>query len=115
MQQYIPTLPLRHSQDVPAEINDILSLLETVMDPETGINIVDMGLIYGIHHEGDRLKLRMTMTSAACPMGDLLIEDVERCLHKAFSANTQIHVDLTFNPPWGPAMMSDSARAQFGW
>ena len=115
MEQHIPNLPLRRSQGISKEINDILTLLETVIDPETGINIVDMGLIYAILRDGSRVSLSMTMTSAACPMGDLLIKDVEDCLNKALSANTKIRVDLTFNPPWDPAMMSDSARAQFGW
>ena len=99
----------------PPLTDEILAHLESVIDPETGINIVAMGLIYAARRIDNDLTVLMTMTSAACPVGDLLVEDVERCLRENFPESTNITVTLTFDPPWEPARMSESARSQFGW
>ena len=93
----------------------ILSWLKTVIDPEAGINIVDMGLIYDVQYDSQQIMISMTMTSPACPVGDLLIEDVERCIRSHIPPETIIKVELTFNPLWEPAMMSEQARESFGW
>ena len=93
----------------------IYDLLHSVIDPETGINIVDMGLIYGVNCIGDGVNITMTMTSAACPMSDLLIEDIEGTLRERLPESTKMTVALIFDPPWNPSMMSESARSQFGW
>jgi metal-sulfur cluster biosynthetic enzyme len=102
----------------PPELLDktaILSWLKTVIDPEAGINIVDMGLIYDVQYDSQQIMISMTMTSPACPVGDLLIEDVERCIRSHVAPETLIKVALTFNPLWEPAMMSEQARESFGW
>lgn len=94
---------------------ELLKLLASVIDPETGINIVDMGLVYESNIQDGVATVLMTMTSAACPVGELLLEDVNRCLRENLPASTHISVSLTFDPPWEPAMMSESARNEFGW
>ncbi len=66
----------RTIHDSPAN-DEILGWLKTVIDPEAGINIVDMGLIYEIRWKANKLTLIMTMTSPACPVGDMLLEEVE--------------------------------------
>lgn len=104
-----------HPDPLNERSRDILAHLETVIDPETGINIVDMGLIYDVTQVGDEVRILMTMTSPACPVGDLLVEDVECCLRTHFPEPTKITVTLTFDPPWAPALMSESVRRQFGW
>ena len=93
----------------------ILGWLKTVIDPEAGINIVDMGLIYDIQCEANKLTLIMTMTSPACPVGDMLLEEVETCLRSHSTPETHIEVELSFNPLWDPGMMSKTARETFGW
>ena len=100
--------------DAPAN-DEILGWLKTVIDPEAGINIVDMGLIYDIQCEANKLTLIMTMTSPACPVGDMLLEEVETCLRSHSAPETDIAVELSFNPLWDPSMMSDTARESFGW
>ena len=94
---------------------EILSYLRSVIDPETGVNIVDMGLIYEASKIDNAVTILMTMTSAACPVGELLVEDVERCLRANYPEPTKITVTLTFDPPWEPTRMSAATRAQFGW
>ena len=96
-------------------ILEISQLLESVIDPEAGINIVAMGLIYDIRIEPDGVHVQMTMTSPLCPVGDLLIEEITACLRQRIPLPSQINVDLTFEPPWSPDMMSAEAKKEFGW
>ena len=93
----------------------ILKLLETIIDPETGINIVDMGLIYEVTPSSEEVFIKMGMTSAACPMGDLILADMNRALRTIYVTPNKIDIEVTFNPPWEPSMMSESARKEFGW
>lgn len=93
----------------------ILKLLKTIIDPETGINIVDMGLIYEVAPSEEGVFIKMGMTSAACPMGDLILADMNRALRTIYVTPNKIDIEVTFNPPWEPSMMSESARKEFGW
>ena len=99
----------------PPSKNEILDWLKAVIDPEAGINIVDMGLIYDIDLVGHTLQITMTMTSPACPVGDMLVEEVETCLRSHAPPETDIRVELSFSPLWEPSMMSEAARENFGW
>lgn len=105
----------RNSIDESPAKDEILGWLKTVIDPEAGINIVDMGLIYDVRWVSNKLTLIMTMTSPACPVGDMLVEEVESCLRSHMSSETDIEVEISFNPLWDPSMMSEVARQSFGW
>ncbi len=106
---------IRHTiHEAPTNV-EILGWLKTVIDPEAGVNIVDMGLIYDVRSVSNKLTLIMTMTSPACPVGDMLVEEVESCLRRHTSPETDIEVKLSFNPLWDPSMMSEAARQSFGW
>lgn len=89
--------------------------LRKVIDPEAGMNIVDLGLIYGIAVTPEIVCVEMTMTSPACPLGDLIVKDVEDALRACVPPGTGIDVRLVWDPPWEPARMSDAARRHFGW
>lgn len=89
--------------------------LRTVIDPEAGMNIVDLGLIYGIIVAPEVVRVDMTMTSPACPLGDMIVKDVEDALRACVPAGMGIDVRLIWDPPWEPARMSDAARRHFGW
>ncbi|MFW6718892.1 metal-sulfur cluster assembly factor [Streptomyces sp. MAR4 CNY-716] len=94
----------------PAEEDEIREALYDVVDPELGIDVVNLGLIYGIHvDEGNIATLDMTLTSAACPLTDV-IED------QAKAATEGIVNDLKINwvwmPPWGPDKITDEGREQ---
>jgi metal-sulfur cluster biosynthetic enzyme len=93
----------------------IRNLLRAVIDPEAGMNIVDLGLVYGIEIAGDVVRVVVTMTSPACPMGAMIIDDVQARLRAALPAGARTEVELTWAPPWDPSMMSEQARRHFGW
>lgn len=88
--------------------------LRKVLDPEVGINIVDLGLVYGLAVGEDRIAVTMTLTSPTCPMGDLLLDEVEAAL-KCLAPAAEIDLEVVWEPPWSPEMMSPAAREQFGW
>ncbi len=89
--------------------------LREVIDPETGTGIVDLGLVYGVEQAGGGLQVRLTMTSAACPMAEMIVDDAHDALIAALPAATPIDVQLVWEPPWTPERMSAAARADLGW
>jgi metal-sulfur cluster biosynthetic enzyme len=89
--------------------------LRTVEDPEVGMNVVDLGLVYGIEVCGADVSVRLTMTSPACPLGDVIVENVQAAIRKAAPGAGDIDVALVWDPPWNPSMMSEAARKRFGW
>ncbi|MEU6860963.1 metal-sulfur cluster assembly factor [Glycomyces sp. NPDC046736] len=100
---------------VKAKEDDILEAMKDVVDPELGINVVDLGLIYGVHvDEQNVVTLDMTLTSAACPLTDV-IEDQSRTALTT-GAEGGLASDLKINwvwiPPWGPDKITDDGRDQ---
>ena len=93
----------------------LLEALRTVDDPEAGMNIVELGLIYGVEATPPTASVRMTMTSAACPLGDYLTDAVRDALRARFPELEQVNVELVWDPPWTPDRMSEEARNFFGW
>ena len=89
---------------------EILSTLKSVYDPEIPVDIYELGLIYdfGVNAEG-KVDVKMTLTSPACPVAGTLPIEVE-CKIKAIDGISQCNVDLVWDPPWDPAMMTDAAR-----
>ncbi len=93
----------------------VLNILHNVIDPEVGVNIVDLGLVYGVEISGNKLRVDLTMTTPACPMGDMILDDARRALTGLAPANAEIDLNLVWEPPWSPDKMSDNARDHFGW
>ncbi|MCK9283790.1 MAG: metal-sulfur cluster assembly factor [Rhodocyclaceae bacterium] len=89
--------------------------LREVIDPETGTNIVDLGLVYRIEWVDGVLEVDVTMTSPACPLGDVILSEVDAVLHAELPAHVRADVGLVWSPPWDPSRMSESARRDFGW
>lgn len=89
--------------------------LRSVDDPEVGMNIVDLGLVYRIDIAPELVRVEMTMTSAACPMGDMITDNARRAVSAALPESMAVDVELVWEPPWTPDMMSESARQTFGW
>jgi len=88
--------------------------LRQVYDPELGINIVDLGLVYGINAQDGHVQVRMTLTTPGCPMHDMITSGVERAL-KELPEVQSVQVDIIWQPAWSPAQMSDSAKQQLGY
>lgn len=93
----------------------IAAALERVVDPEVAMNIVDVGLVYGVTVRDGRVDVLVTMTSAACPVADVIVEDVEFQLDQSLPADLKIHVELVWEPPWTAERMSARARLVMGW
>jgi metal-sulfur cluster biosynthetic enzyme len=89
--------------------------LRQVMDPEAGMNIVDLGLVYGIEVGDDAVRVQMTMTSAACPMADMIVDDAYAALEGALPRHTPVEIEMVWDPPWTPDRMTGLARDHFGW
>jgi len=88
--------------------------LSTVIDPEAGMNVVDLGLVYGIEIAEDRIHVRMTMTTPACPMGDMILDQAHAAI-STVAPDAAIELELVWEPPWTPQLMSENARGFFGW
>jgi len=89
--------------------------LRSVDDPEVGMNIVDLGLVYRIDIAAELVRVELTMTTLACPMGDLITENAHRAVRATLPEGVAVEVALVWEPPWTPDMMSESARQTFGW
>lgn len=98
-----------------ADESAIHDALKTVEDPEAGMNIVDLGLVYAVEVVEDRVSVDMTMTTAACPMSDMLVEQVRDAVTAASPGGTSVEVRLVWEPPWTPDRMSGLAKDHFGW
>lgn len=88
--------------------------LRSVIDPEAGMNIVDLGLIYRIDAMPGRVAIEMTMTTPACPVGPMLVDQVRDAV-RAIAPNAEIAVELVWEPPWHAGLMSERAKKHFGW
>ena len=91
----------------------LLEALKEVIDPELMVNIVDLGLIYEISNEDGNVKVDMTLTSPACPVGPQLVQQSKMALEKIPSVK-EVDVNLVMSPPWSPDRMTDDARDQLG-
>lgn len=95
------------ASEVPSD-EDLMELLRDVVDPELGINVVDLGLVYGVHMDDSRIAtIDMTLTSAACPLTDV-IEDQTRAALDGHVADFRIN--WVWMPPWGPEKITQDGR-----
>jgi metal-sulfur cluster biosynthetic enzyme len=93
----------------------ILEALRQVIDPEIGMNIVDLGLVYKADMLDGHAHVVLTMTTAACPLGESISEEAKAAIQQHVRGVRSVTVDLVWEPPWQPSMMSDTAREQLGW
>ncbi|GBD85161.1 hypothetical protein BMS3Abin02_01565 [bacterium BMS3Abin02] len=88
--------------------------LREVIDPEIGVNIVDLGLVYDIYVKEKAVMVVLTVTTPLCPLGSYLTQAVETRL-LALPEVESVEVHTVYEPPWNPSMMSDEARRSLGW
>jgi len=93
----------------------IEAALRRVVDPEVAMTIVDVGLVYGVTVTHDRIHVLLTMTSAACPVTDLIVEEVEVEVERVAAVSKMVDVELVWDPPWTTDRMSGRAKAFMGW
>ena len=94
---------------------DVTEFMRDVIDPELGINVVDLGLVYNLWFEEDNGKeivmINMTLTSPACPLTDVIAEQVEDIV-KANKLADAVRINWVWMPPWGPQMITEEGREQ---
>ncbi|MFM5968301.1 MAG: metal-sulfur cluster assembly factor [Micrococcales bacterium] len=94
----------------PAKYDEVLEALKDVIDPELGVNIVDLGLIYGLlKSEDGALLINMTLTSAGCPLTDVLEEQTAQALDGVVDA---FRINWVWMPPWGPERITEDGKEQ---
>ncbi len=86
---------------------DVEEAMKDVVDPELGINVVDLGLLYGVHVDGNDVVLDMTLTSAACPLTDVIMDQTNQALEGIAS---DVAINWVWMPPWGPDKITDDGR-----
>lgn len=91
----------------------VLQQLRTVFDPELGINVVDLGLIYDLQISNGNIYILMTLTTPGCPLHDSIVGGVKRALEN-IDGIRDVKVEVTWNPPWTPERMSEEALRQLG-
>lgn len=105
---------MQGSEEIKLE-DRVKSNLRRVIDPEIGINIVDLGLVYGIDvNEENDVQVIMTLTAPNCPFGEMIMMETEFAVRSIKEANL-INITLTFDPPWNPDIhVTDEAKYQMG-
>jgi len=92
------------------EVEDVMEALRDVVDPELGINVVDLGLVYGVTLDGERnAAIDMTLTSAACPLTDVIEDQAREALEGVVP---DFRINWVWLPPWGPEHITDDGREQ---
>jgi metal-sulfur cluster biosynthetic enzyme len=100
--------------DVTALREQVLESLKAVHDPELGINIVDLGLVYGVDIDGSRVHITYTLTTMGCPIGPMIEAEMRQFL-SGVEGIDEVEAEMVLRPPWTPEMMSDEAKAALGF
>lgn len=102
------------TQTVP-DASAVWDALRTVLDPEIGESVVDIGLVYGVECAPAQVRVTMTMTTPACPAAGSIAEQAEDAIRRDCPEAREVTVDVVFDPPWTPERMSEPMRRRFGW
>jgi metal-sulfur cluster biosynthetic enzyme len=94
--------------------DEILAALKTVIDPELGIYIVDLGLVYQVDLTTNGIDIALTMTTPACPLGEMMSNEIMMVLRDRFPDKPNVRVELVWDPPWSPELMSEESGRQLG-
>src|SRR6266536_1259890 len=98
-----------------ADDGQVLEALRHVIDPEIGMNVVDLGLVYRAEVQDGAVRGALTMTTPACPLGESIAAEAESTIWQQLPGVKSVSVDLVWEPAWQPSMMSQAARKQLGW
>lgn len=93
----------------------ILEALRQVFDPELGVNVVDLGLVYGVAIDGGRVAITMTLTTPGCPLQASLSLAVEEAVRASVPGVEEVRVNLVWEPPWTPERLTEAAKRDLGW
>ena len=94
--------------------DEVIDALSNVIDPELGLDFVELGLIYGIDIDGGTVNVTFTLTTPACPIGPQVSEQMKEFVGELDGVEA-VHPKMTFSPPWTPDMMSEDAKFALGY
>ena len=94
--------------------DQVVDALRAVEDPELGMDIVALGLLYDVEVEGPKVKVIHTLTSMGCPVGPMIQENIDQ-IARSMPEVEDVEVELTWDPPWSPEKMSDDAKFILGF
>ena len=97
-----------------ASRDEVMEVLRTVEDPELGMDIVDLGLLYEVEVEDSKAKVTYSLTSMGCPAGPLIAGDMDRVTREVPGVE-EVELELVFDPPWTPDKMSEDAKFILGF
>lgn len=95
-------------------VDDVEAALTNVIDPELGLDFVELGLIYGISVDGGSVHVTFTLTSPGCPIGPQVMEQIDEFVSE-LDGVTSVESEMTFAPPWTPDRMSEDAKFALGY
>jgi len=96
------------------DVDAVLDALEAVIDPELGLDVIHLGLVYEVHLASTSVTVTMTLTTPGCPLHGVIRQDVERRM-EAVSGVRGVDVRLTWDPPWTPGRILPAGRERLGW
>ena len=106
----LPEVPEASGSVATVSVDDVTEAMKDVVDPELGINVVDLGLVYGVHvDESHNAVIDMTLTSAACPLTDVIQDQTNSALEGLVN---DVAINWVWMPPWGPDKITDDGREQ---
>ena len=94
--------------------DDVLEALSNVIDPELGLDFVELGLVYGVEIDGSTVNVTFTLTTPACPIGPQVTEQIEEFVSEIDGVES-VESSMTFTPPWTPDKMSEDAKFALGY
>lgn len=94
--------------------DSVMQALRDVYDPEIGVNVVDLGLVYRVEVHGGNVDVDLTMTTPACPAYEMMTETAEQAI-KSIDGVQNVHIELVWDPPWTPDRMDDDIKRALGF
>lgn len=97
-----------------ATVDDVEAALANVIDPELGLDFMELGLIYGVQVDGGKVHVTFTLTSPGCPIGPQVMEQIDEFVSE-LDGVVEVESEMTFTPPWTPDRMSEDAKFALGY
>ncbi len=96
------------------EKEQVFDALKRVYDPEIPTDIVNLGLVYDVSIDGDKVAVKMTTTASGCPVGNYMVAQAKRAIGRVEGVK-EVEVELVYDPPWQESMISEEGRRMLGW
>ena len=92
----------------------VFDALKRVYDPEIPVDVVNLGLVYDVSLDGEKVAVKMTTTASGCPVGDYIVKQAKRAIGRLEGVK-EVDVELVYDPPWQESMISEEGRRMLGW